>query len=148
MNSQEIAQQFGCRLRLFRTSRNLSQKELADILGVRHSNISRLERANIHRLDLLLLSNCQARLGLSIDWLITGQEPMLRGQPMDIITSPEDLPHLAIKKKFLDGLSALAGEEIRRQKLEELAAVLIRTTEIIHELFAHATDQDTQAKTE
>ena len=149
MNSQKIAQQFGRRFRLFRTSQDLSQKELAEILGVRHSNISRLERATIHKLDLLLLSNCQAKLGLSIDWLVTGQGPILRGQPRDIISSPEDLSRLAIKRKFLNGRPALAEENIRGQKLEELAAVLMRATELTHELFAHgtATDQDTQGKT-
>ena len=42
--------------------------------------------------------------------------------------------------------SAVTDERNVRQKLDELSAALLRATDLVQELFAHTTDQDTAVK--
>ena len=64
--------EFGRRLRIARQIKNLTQSELADILGVDRLHISRMERGVVAcSIDLLLeISN---QLGVTTDFLLKGE---------------------------------------------------------------------------
>lgn len=144
MNQKELMQQIGRRLRSFRVSQGLTQKELAAVLGVSHSNISRFERGTVRRLSLVFLNNCRAEFGLSIDWLLTAQEQMIAAEGM--VSLPKRLPRKKSSRKRSSRFSTLAEQRSLQQKLNELTASLARATRLVHELFAHARDRDARAK--
>jgi transcriptional regulator with XRE-family HTH domain len=65
----------GERIKKAREARGLKQKELADILDMNRSNISRMESGYVMpKIDTLL--KIKDTLHISIDWLLTGQGVM------------------------------------------------------------------------
>jgi transcriptional regulator with XRE-family HTH domain len=65
----------GERIKKAREARGLKQKNLADILGMNRSNISRMESGYVMpKIDTLL--KIKDTLHISIDWLLTGQGVM------------------------------------------------------------------------
>ncbi len=71
----EKKEEVGERLKKAREARGLKQKDLAVILGMNRSNISRMESGNVMpKIDTLL--KIKETLHISIDWLLTGQSVM------------------------------------------------------------------------
>jgi len=65
----------GERIKKAREARGLKQKDLAGILGMNRSNISRMESGYVMpKIDTLL--KIKETLHISIDWLLTGQGGM------------------------------------------------------------------------
>ena len=109
MNEKELSLHIGFRLLSFRITQRLTRKELAAALGVSYSGISRLERGFTHRLSAIFLNNCHVKFGLSVDWLLTGQGPMVL--PMaKFKMSPPKLRHQKGGKRRLGRVSALADQ--------------------------------------
>ncbi len=145
MNEKELSLHIGFRLLSFRITQRLTRKELAAALGISYSGISRLERGFTHRLSAIFLNNCHVKFGLSVDWLLTGQGPMVL--PMaKFKMSPPKLRHQKGGKRRLGRVSALADQRDLQRKLDELTVSLTRTTLLAQEFFAHATGQDARAK--
>ncbi len=135
MDEKELTVQIGRRFRAFRVTQGLSQKQIAVILGVvTHSNISRLERGAIQRFGLTFLKNCQLKFGLSIDWLLTGQGPMLLAEVELEVGLPSDLSHQKGRKGRSGRGFTLAKQRSLQRKLNQLTAALARATHLVHEL--------------
>lgn len=66
----------GQRIRQVRNACGLTQRELAEAIGVTSGYLSRLERADAEPSEMALLSIAR-HLGARLHWLRTGEEPML-----------------------------------------------------------------------
>jgi len=63
----------GERLKQVRQKAGLKQKEIAEMLGLKMPGYNRIER-NYVKLTLEHILTLKERFGISIDWLITGEE--------------------------------------------------------------------------
>ena len=115
-------------------------------MGITHNNLSRLERGTVRKLSPLFLTNCRAELGLSIDWLVTGQEPMFLAEAELQASLPSELPRQKGKKRRPGFVSISADQKELQRKHHQLTASLARATRLAQELSAQATDQDARAK--
>ena len=80
----------GSRIKKIRTSKNMTQGELADFLGIPQSNLFRYEN-NTGQLNSDKINKFY-QLGININWLITGEGEMFRDASGEITT---------VKKKHL-----------------------------------------------
>jgi transcriptional regulator with XRE-family HTH domain len=71
----EKKKEVGERIKKAREARGLKQKNLAEILGMNRSNISRMESGNVMP-KIKTLLKIKDTLHISIDWLLTGQGVM------------------------------------------------------------------------
>ena len=134
MDQKKITEDVGRRFRNFRVSQGLRQKDVSAILGVSHSNISRLERGTTRRLDTVFLGGCRSQLGLSIDWLVSGQGPMV---------SASTEPARRKGKTKRSGRIPLSSDPKELQRMQnELSTALARVAHLVQELFAPAADRD------
>jgi len=145
MNQKKNAEHVGRRFRNFRVGQGLRQKDISAILGVSHSNISRLERGYTRRLDSGFLGRCRSELGLSIDWLLTGQGLMIPTES-GITTSTTESSRQQGKRKRSGRVSLSSAPKELQQKRNELSTALARVTHLVQELFVSATDQVVQVK--
>ena len=145
MNEKELTVQIGRRFRAFRVTQGLSQKQVAAILAeITHSNISRLERGAIHRLSTAFLNNCRTKFGMSIDWLLTGDGPMILPDVESKVSQSKSSRQKGRKRRA--GHAYVLGERSDLQrKLGQLATTLARATHLVQELFVHATVQGSRA---
>jgi len=141
MNQKNLAEQIGRRFRNFRVSQGLQQKKIGAMLGVSHGNISRLERGAVHRFGACFLDRCRTEFGLSIDWLLTGQGPMVLPQAQ-LRKRPPELGFQNDEQGQSGLVSVTKEERDLQKKLDELKASLIRATVLVQELFAHAANQE------
>ena len=140
MGEKELTVQIGRRFRAFRVTQGLSQKQLAAILReVTHINISRLERGAIRRLSIVFLNDCRAKFGMSMDWLLTGQGPMLLPEVEFKAGLPSDLSHQKGRKERSNRGFTLAKQRSLQRKLDQLTASLAKATRLVQELFAQTT---------
>ncbi len=145
MNEKELAEQIGRRFRDFRNNQGLRQEDISAVLGTSHTNISRLERGAVLRPSALFLSNCRAKLGLSVDWLVTGQGAMVLPEA-EFKMGPPKLPRQKGRKKRSGRGYTLAEQRRLQRKLNQLTASLTKATRLAQELFAYTADRDAQAK--
>ena len=68
-----MANKFGDNLKKIRTDKNISQQELADIINVHYTHVSRYER-NLAQPSIEVVKKIAAALDISIDTLIYGQQ--------------------------------------------------------------------------
>jgi transcriptional regulator with XRE-family HTH domain len=68
-----MANKFGDNLKRIRTDKNISQQELADIIGVHYTHVSRYER-NLAQPSIEVVKKIAEALDVSIDTLIYGQQ--------------------------------------------------------------------------
>lgn len=66
-------------LRRYRLDAGLKQAELADLLGVSQSTVSKVETAVERRLDLIEMRSYLAPLGRSLEELAADLDEMIRG---------------------------------------------------------------------
>ena len=146
MDQKKIRIQIGRRFRGLRATQGLSQKQLAVILGVvTHNNISRLERGAIRRLSIVFLNDCRTKCGMSIDWLLTGDGPMILPEAKFESTSSKSGRRKG-KKSGVSQASVSGDISDLRRKLSQLATTLARATHLVQDSFIHITRQGSHAE--
>lgn len=115
---------FGDRLKAVRTHLRLTQKEMADLLGIHVNSISQYERETVYP-QVTVISEL-AEKGIDLTWLLTGNGRMLRETapvvgPIDVATGPDP----KIFRSIVDGLSNLfrdLNQKVAAGQLAERAA--------------------------
>ena len=74
MKEKNKKAELGKRIKDLRTENGLSQKDLADFLGIGRPNLSRIERGYILPVTPYLIK-LRDRFNVSIDWLLNGESP-------------------------------------------------------------------------
>lgn len=72
MSEKNEKAKIGKRIKDLRTENGLSQKELAEYLGIGRPNLSRIERGHILPVTSHLLK-LRNRFNVSIDWILSGE---------------------------------------------------------------------------
>lgn len=68
--SDEVNAAISTNIRDYRIKRKLTQKALADVLGLKQPHIARMERANHSRYTIKSLSKIALALGVTVDKLV------------------------------------------------------------------------------
>lgn len=68
---------FALRLKELRSNKKMSQKELADFLGMKRENISNYERGTVTKIPSDVLEKLSSLFGVSVDYLL-GREDFER----------------------------------------------------------------------
>ena len=87
---EKTKKEIGKRIRRFRETKELKQNQLAEMLGISHSTLSRIESGGV-KPTVEILFKIQSLLDVSIDWIFTGEGAPMR---MPSIESSEDLREL------------------------------------------------------
>ena len=121
-NEDTIYQEFSERLKALRHQKGLSQAELAELIGVHHTHVSRYERGDTAPAAKALLTLAEA-LEVSIDYLLSGKKSEAAVASIDdqdllkMFKQSESLPsdEKELVKKFL-------GAFLNNKKIKELAS--------------------------
>jgi transcriptional regulator with XRE-family HTH domain len=113
---------FAERLRALRKQRNLSQSELAQLVGVHHNHIGRYERSE-SRPGATTLKRLADALGVSTDYLMEGhaeQAARARFEDRELLHQFQEVERLddddkVVVKKLLDAF-------LTKKRIQELAA--------------------------
>lgn len=84
----ELDIQIGQRVKLIRESKNISQKDFAEILKIIPQTFSKYEKGERGLPDSVKVQLCQ--MGVNSDWLLTGEGEMFRTQEKKEISVTED----------------------------------------------------------
>lgn len=125
--------ELGNRIKQIRERIGLTQEQLAQQLGVHKMTLSRYETGSAHPGAEVLLELCRIDERVSPDWLLTGDGPMLRAGPWDVLKgidwehsdarNPQSVPreeHDAVVRE----LTAAIGENRRLREFSALFAQL------------------------
>ena len=120
MTDDNIAEGLGGRLSRLRRAKGWSQRELADRLSLRGSQVSKLERGSFTpRVDLL--TRLSETFGVSADYLLTGRsfgEPLRDFRIRDRVEALEGLPEPQ-RVHLIEFLDALVSAHTLLKKYEE-----------------------------
>ncbi len=106
-NSKPDTAALGIQLRKARKTKGLTLKQLADTVGVHHSQLSRMERGEVATANKNLQKTCRF-LGVHFEKYLTPTSSLSLGERVDqlLLTTPENEPAL---RKLVEALEALAS---------------------------------------
>ena len=118
----EIKREFGERLREFRESTGLSQKEIVDGLSIKSGAWSSYEKGNSMP-SIELLNDLAKKYGLDLNWLITGKvnnkKPETIGQALELLFMLP-VPEKSSVQRKAEHEELITYNEIDKEYFEEI----------------------------